>query len=135
VSWQEFEHTSAVADDFKAGVGARLQKMLEDRGKDERNWVCFWRAVVGLRCHLCLNLLVHATQLEEWWEYFAYLQPRYPTAININWQGVMPGAWGSLVVSQAEAAAMFTRHILKFRETLVRCVRCVLRVCVGPSLS
>jgi hypothetical protein len=23
-------------------------------------------------------------QLEEWWEQFAYLRPRYPIAININ---------------------------------------------------
>lgn len=65
-------------------------------------------------------------QLEEWWEYFAYLQPRYPTAININWHGVMPGTWGSLTVSQTEAAAMFTRHILAFRETLVKCVPALL---------
>jgi len=93
---EEFEHTTAVVEDFKVGVGARLQKMLEERGESERNW------------------------LEEWWEYFAYLQPRYPTAININWQGVMPGTWGSLSVSQAEAAAMFTRHVLKFREGIVR---------------
>jgi hypothetical protein len=59
-------------------------------------------------------------QLEEWWETFAYLQPRYPIAVNINWHGVMPGTWGTLPVTQAEAAAMFTRHILGFRESLVR---------------
>jgi hypothetical protein len=36
---QEFEHTTAVVEDFKAGVGAKLQQMLEQRGVDERNWV------------------------------------------------------------------------------------------------
>lgn len=33
---------------------------------------------------------------------FAYLQPRYPTAINVNWHGVVPGSWPG-DVTQAEA--------------------------------
>lgn len=92
---EELEHTSAVVEDFKAGVGGRLQKMLQERGREERNW------------------------LESWWEHFGYLAPRYPIAININWQGVLPNSWGSLSVAPSEAAAIYTRHILDFRQSLL----------------
>lgn len=91
---QELIHTKAVCNDFLHGVGPKLQQILEERASDERNW------------------------LEEWWETFAYLQPRYPSAININWYGVLPGNWGPRDLSQAEAAATFTHAILQFREAL-----------------
>lgn len=95
VTPEEYEHTVSVVDAFKSGVGPQLQKMLEERGESERNWI------------------------EEWWEQFAYLQPRYPIAVNINWHCVLPSGWGSTEVSQVESAAMLSRHLLKVREVLV----------------
>jgi hypothetical protein len=92
---QELEHTKAVCNDFKNGVGAQLQSLLEERASNEKNW------------------------LEEWWETFAYLQPRYPSAININFYGVLPGNWGPRDMSQVEAASIFTVALLQFRATLL----------------
>lgn len=101
---QELEHTKAVCHDFLNGVGPQLQAILQERADSERNW------------------------LEEWWETFAYLQPRYPSAININWYGVLPGNWGPRDMSQCEAASIFTHAILKFRKNLleyvVLCLKC-----------
>lgn len=97
-----------------------MQQLLEERALTERNWVRLFCTNLNVDClepHLAHHMFV---QLEEWWEQFAYLQPRYPTAVNINWQGVMPGTWGALPVGQPEAAAMFTRHILHFRESIVK---------------
>lgn len=95
---QELEHTKAVCHDFLNGVGPQLQAILQERADSERNW------------------------LEEWWETFAYLQPRYPSAININWYGVLPGNWGPRDMSQCEAASIFTHAILKFRKNLLEYV-------------
>ncbi|KAG6602914.1 Choline/Carnitine O-acyltransferase [Phytophthora cinnamomi] len=89
------EHTKAVCHDFLHGVGPQLQAILQERADTERNWI------------------------EEWWETFAYLQPRYPSAININWYGVLPGNWGPRDMSQCEAASIFTHAILKFRKNLL----------------
>ncbi|TMW62458.1 hypothetical protein Poli38472_005076 [Pythium oligandrum] len=95
LSEQELEHTKAVCHDFLHGVGPQLQAILQERADSERNWI------------------------EEWWETFAYLQPRYPSAININWYGVLPGNWGPRDMSQTEAATIFTHAILKFRKALL----------------
>ncbi|GLD99250.1 hypothetical protein PINS_up007968 [Pythium insidiosum] len=92
---QELEHTKAVCHDFVHGVGPQLQEVLQERAASERNWI------------------------EEWWETFAYLQPRYPSAININWYGVLPGNWGPRDMSQVEAATIFTHALLKFRRALL----------------
>uniref|UniRef100_K3WLZ3 Choline/carnitine acyltransferase domain-containing protein n=1 Tax=Globisporangium ultimum (strain ATCC 200006 / CBS 805.95 / DAOM BR144) TaxID=431595 RepID=K3WLZ3_GLOUD len=92
---QELEHTKAVCHDFLNGVGPQLQSILQERADSERNW------------------------LEEWWETFGYLQPRYPSAVNINWFGVLPGNWGPRDMSQCEAAAIFSIAILKFRRNLL----------------
>ncbi|GMF42114.1 unnamed protein product [Phytophthora fragariaefolia] len=94
----ELEHTKAVCHDFLHGVGPQLQAILQERADTERNWI------------------------EEWWETFAYLQPRYPSAININWYGVLPGNWGPRDMSQCEAASIFTHAILKFRKNLLEYV-------------
>ncbi|KAF4037652.1 Choline/Carnitine o-acyltransferase [Phytophthora infestans] len=91
----ELDHTKAVCHDFLHGVGPQLQAILQERADTERNWI------------------------EEWWETFAYLQPRYPSAININWYGVLPGNWGPRDMSQCEAASIFTHAILKFRKNLL----------------
>ncbi|OWZ21235.1 Choline/Carnitine O-acyltransferase [Phytophthora megakarya] len=91
----ELAHTKAVCHDFLQGVGPQLQAILQERADTERNWI------------------------EEWWETFAYLQPRYPSAININWYGVLPGNWGPRDMSQCEAASIFTHAILKFRKNLL----------------
>ena len=69
---EEMEHTRALCDDFLKGKGPTLQSMLEEKANEERNW------------------------LEEWWETYAYLTPRYASAINVNWQGVLPGNWTCL---------------------------------------
>uniref|UniRef100_H3HDE6 Choline/carnitine acyltransferase domain-containing protein n=1 Tax=Phytophthora ramorum TaxID=164328 RepID=H3HDE6_PHYRM len=91
----ELEHTKAVCHDFLHGAGPQLHAILQERADTERNWI------------------------EEWWETFAYLQPRYPSAININWYGVLPGNWGPRDMSQCEAASIFTHAILKFRKNLL----------------
>ncbi|CAH0481860.1 unnamed protein product [Peronospora belbahrii] len=95
LSPSEMEHTKAVCHDFLHGVGPQLHAILQERADSERNWI------------------------EEWWETFAYMQPRYPSAININWYGVLPGNWGPRDMSQCEAASIFTHAILKFRKNLL----------------
>ena len=95
---EEMEHTRALVEDFKRGAGPKLQEILEQRQEEKRNWI------------------------EEWWEIFAYLRPRYPSAININWYGVLPGTWGPRDMSQTEAASIFTIAVLNFREMLLTCV-------------
>ncbi|RLN60697.1 hypothetical protein BBJ29_005983 [Phytophthora kernoviae] len=95
LSPSELDHTKAVCHDFLHGVGPQLQAILQERADTERNWI------------------------EEWWETFAYMQPRYPSAININWYGVLPGNWGPRDMSQCEAASIFTHAILKFRKNLL----------------
>ncbi|CAK4102778.1 unnamed protein product [Aphanomyces euteiches] len=88
----ELEHTKGVCHDFLHGIGPQLQAILEERAGSERNW------------------------LEEWWETFGYMKPRYPSAININWFGVVPGNWGPREMSQCEAAAIFTDALLQYRR-------------------
>ena len=39
---EEMEHTEAVVEDFKNGIGAKLQEMLVARGEEERNWLEDW---------------------------------------------------------------------------------------------
>ncbi|TDH74039.1 hypothetical protein CCR75_009000 [Bremia lactucae] len=96
LSSSELDHTMAVCHDFLHGVGPQLQAILQERADTERNWI------------------------EEWWESFAYLQPRYPSAININWYGVLPGNWGPQDMSQCEAASIFAVAILKFRNNVLK---------------
>ncbi|RLN32746.1 hypothetical protein BBJ28_00001957 [Nothophytophthora sp. Chile5] len=95
----ELEHTKAVCHDFLHGVGPQLQAILQERADTERNWI------------------------EEWWETFAYMQPRYPSAINVNWYGVLPGNWGPRDMSQCEAASIFAHAILKYRKNLLGYVK------------
>lgn len=47
----EYEHTRSLCKEFENGVGQQFQEILQDRAKEERNWI------------------------EEWWENYAYLQP------------------------------------------------------------
>eukprot|EP01138_Halocafeteria_seosinensis_P013724 gb/GECG01014015.1/.p1 GENE.gb/GECG01014015.1/~~gb/GECG01014015.1/.p1 ORF type:complete len:658 (+),score=72.15 gb/GECG01014015.1/:1-1974(+) len=91
----ELEHTKACAKDFQNGIGQDLQQQLEERAASMRNWV------------------------EDWWETFAYLRGRDPSAINVNWHGCLPGTWGPESVTQSQAAAIMTHHILKFRDDLI----------------
>lgn len=115
---QEYEHTEAVTKDFQEGVGQELQEQLVGRAKTEKNWVRRRWAGRGPRpCGRRRARRVHdgapdsprscfahrrRPQVEEWWETFAYLQPRYPVAVNVNWHGVVPGSWPG-DVTQAEA--------------------------------
>ncbi|KAF0688250.1 Aste57867_20120 [Aphanomyces stellatus] len=92
LSASELEHTKGVCHDFLNGIGPQLHSILEERASSEKNWI------------------------EEWWETFAYLKPRYPSAININWYGVVPGNWGPREMSQCEAAAIFTVALLQYRK-------------------
>ena len=39
---EEMEHTEAVVEDFKNGIGSKLQEMLVERGEEERNWLEDW---------------------------------------------------------------------------------------------
>ncbi|KAA0174341.1 hypothetical protein FNF27_04133 [Cafeteria roenbergensis] len=96
VTDEEYQHTEAVCREFEAGAGKGLQELLEERGASMPNW------------------------LEEWWEQFAYLRPRYPAAVNINWFGLLPGTWGARQMTQAGAAAALTRHIVGFRQNVLR---------------
>jgi carnitine O-acetyltransferase len=93
---EEFEHTESVVRDFEAGVGAKLQAMLEERAADSRNW------------------------LEDWWLEFIYLRPRWPIAVWINYLGASLG--NDIVpytMTQVQAAAIMTVHVLKFRTLVV----------------
>ena len=49
------------------------------------------------------------------------MQDREPTAVRINWQGVLPGTWGP-TVTQAQAAASLVTAVLSFRQGLIECV-------------
>lgn len=60
---EEYEHAEATVKEFVGGVGRELHAALVDRARESRNW------------------------LEQWWEEFVYLRPRWPIAVWINWQG------------------------------------------------
>lgn len=93
---EEFEHAEASVKEFVSGVGPELQAVLVERARDSRNW------------------------LEEWWEEFVYLRPRWPIAVWINWQGTSPNLdWAPWHLSQVEAAALTVVHVLRFRAELL----------------
>lgn len=92
----EYTHAEAVVSEFVSGIGKELQEALVDRASEQRNW------------------------LEEWWEEFIYLRPRWPIAVWINWQGTSPNLdWEPWKLSQTESAALSIVHTLKFRHLLV----------------
>jgi len=96
VTDEEYEHTEAVAKDFASGVGAELQRALEERAADSRNW------------------------LEDWWLEFIYLRPRWPIAVWINYVGAnLADELVPYNLTQVQAAAMMTKHVLKFRHLVV----------------
>lgn len=47
------------------------------------------------------------------------MRPRYPAAVYINWFGLLPGDWGHRTLTQAEAAAVLTRHVLLLRKAIL----------------
>lgn len=110
LSDEEYEHTEAVCEDFKNGVGKELHEYLESKAETERNWI------------------------EEWWETIIYLRPRYPSAVNINWQGVLPGNWGPRALRPAQAAAITLTSVMQFRKMLLNHTMPVERL-AGQPLS
>ncbi len=92
----EYEHAEAVVSDFVAGVGKDLQEVLVERASGSRSayvlpsceMLCYCWALYVRRPFKCI---VDVDWLEEWWEEFIYLRPRWPIAIWINWQGKVYG--------------------------------------------
>lgn len=92
----EYEHAEGAVKEFVDGIGKELHSTLVERAKESRNW------------------------LEDWWEEFIYLRPRWPIAVWINWQGTSPNLdWAPWNLTQVEAAALSVVHVLRFREALV----------------
>ncbi|XP_077978739.1 peroxisomal carnitine O-octanoyltransferase-like [Glandiceps talaboti] len=66
VTKEEYKHTEEVVSEFGNGIGKQLHAKLEERAKQQRNW------------------------LEAWWEEVAYMSCREPIAVNINFGGPYP---------------------------------------------
>eukprot|EP00127_Corallochytrium_limacisporum_P002697 Clim_evm6s136 gene=Clim_evmTU6s136 len=60
---EEYENTKRIAEAFVVKEGPKLQEMLEERGRKERNW------------------------LATWWDKYAYMTDPEPTPIRINFTG------------------------------------------------
>ena len=91
LSEEELQHTEAVISEFQSpgGAGPKLQRALKQRAAEKRNW------------------------LEEWWEQLAYMTTRTPSAILINWHGVLPGTFWRCGASVAEIGATFVGALLE----------------------
>ena len=72
---------TAWAESEQAG---RLQAVLEERARTERNWyTCFdalYRRLAVRQLLTRAPLASHAHRLESWWLEYGYLRPRYPIA-------------------------------------------------------
>jgi len=76
------------------GQGRELQKVIDERAREHRNW------------------------MEEWWLRTAYLMTRETFAVNVNWFGVFPD-WGVKLTS-VQAAALMMVSTLEFKQALDR---------------
>lgn len=95
---EEFLRTQFIVNEFASGVGKELQKKLESRAKNFRNW------------------------LETWWEDAAYLSPRLPSAPFINFAGTigLKDAWPVQHGTQIKRSALLTHAILYVWQKLYR---------------
>jgi Choline/Carnitine o-acyltransferase len=99
VSGRSYEEFATLVEDFAkpGGFGEELQAKLVQRAAQSRNW------------------------LEEWWEEFAYMRPRYPNAVNVNYYAALFGAepfQGSR--GRETAAALGAWYVARFQQTLAR---------------
>lgn len=90
---EEFKATADIVRKFQDGVGKELHQKLLQRARTRRNW------------------------LEEWWLDTAYLEPRIPSQLNVNFAG--PGAylehcWPAEEGTQLERASISTWHTLQY---------------------
>nr|XP_058153062.1 peroxisomal carnitine O-octanoyltransferase isoform X2 [Dasypus novemcinctus] len=60
---EEYKKTEEIVQEFKSGIGEKLQQKLLERAQGKRNW------------------------LEEWWLNVAYLDVRMPSQLNVNFAG------------------------------------------------
>lgn len=95
---EEFLHTQFVVNEFASGVGKELQKKLESRGKNMRNW------------------------LETWWEEVAYLSSRFPSAplINIGGPVSITDIWPVQHGTQITRSALMAHALLLIWQKLYR---------------
>nr|CAG4646179.1 EOG090X04D9 [Macrothrix elegans] len=90
---EDFLKTEQLAKDFGApdGVGQKLQKLLEQKGSKEDNW------------------------LSGWWEDASYLSLRMPVVINTNPAGCFPKLKFDSQKEQLEHAAILVVGALEFK--------------------
>lgn len=97
VSPEDYRKTEAIVREFEHGQGQLLHSLLVDRASQNRNW------------------------LEEWWEKYIYLAPRYPIYPWINFGGPAPrAAFPAEKGSQLPRAALFTYITMRFWRELRR---------------
>ncbi|XP_014782147.1 peroxisomal carnitine O-octanoyltransferase [Octopus bimaculoides] len=99
VSDEEYQQTTEIVQEFASNAGARLHRLLEEKAKNENNW------------------------LEKWWEDLAYLETRSPCAPMINTGGEGPyyrHYWPAKVGTQIERCAMCLYYTLEFWQFLRR---------------
>ena len=90
---EEYDHTVAVVEDFKAGIGQKLQAMLEERGRDERNWVRNPRGLFNGK-----NTWLHAPYASAHpADVLRWSFPALPCPVNVTARGVV----GAVCVPEA----------------------------------
>ncbi|GAB1597880.1 carnitine O-acetyltransferase-like [Argonauta hians] len=98
---EELQHTHSIIEEFKNGVGNKLQELLEERAKHNDNW------------------------LAQWWLDYAYLSVRSPVVLNSNPGMLFPyqkfvGDKGQLMFAAQLISGMLNCKILldenKFEE-------------------
>ncbi|XP_075434747.1 carnitine O-acetyltransferase isoform X2 [Ascaphus truei] len=95
VSQEEWNHTKQLVEDFReSGVGERLQKGLERRGKKMENW------------------------LSDWWLQTAYLEYRLPVVVHSSPGVVLPKQDFADRQGQLRFAAKLIEGVLDFKTMI-----------------
>ncbi|XP_068998924.1 peroxisomal carnitine O-octanoyltransferase isoform X1 [Embiotoca jacksoni] len=92
-SEKEFKATVDIVRKFQEGVGKELHQKLLQRAKIKKNW------------------------LEEWWLDAAYLEPRIPSQLNVNFAGPAPyleHCWPPAEGTSLQRASVSAWHTLQY---------------------
>ncbi|XP_046356169.2 peroxisomal carnitine O-octanoyltransferase-like isoform X1 [Haliotis rufescens] len=97
VTDEEYGETERIVREFEAGLGKELHLKLSEKAKYKRNW------------------------LEKWWEDYAYLEWRMPSALLVNMAGPGPymrDIWPAKDGTQLERTALLLHYMVKFWQIL-----------------
>ncbi|CAI9714907.1 carnitine O-acetyltransferase-like isoform X1 [Octopus vulgaris] len=91
---EELQHTHKVIEEFKKGIGPKLQELLLERAKSAENW------------------------LSQWWLHYGYLSVRSPVVINSNPGMLLPLQKFEGEKEQLKFAAKIISGILDYKIML-----------------